>query len=192
MRTNPVLRALTVLGLGAIGLVGGHATGYAISVPDVHHRTALLEATGHAYLPSASRLAVMLGVAALVAGVTSGYLHGHRAGRMPFWRSAAALGALQCTGFIALEVAERILAGAPLATLSLSLVLIGLATQAVVGIALALLIVGLRRLGTLLRVSAAVVRPAPDERVVGGTLPALPVRTCSRTRVRGPPVVQMV
>ena len=192
MRSNPLLRALTILGLGAAGLVGGHAAGYAVSVPDPYHRNALLEATGHGYLPSASRLAVMLGIAAVVAGVASGYLHRPRSAHPSFARASTRLAVLQCSGFIVLEVVERILAGAPLGTLSVPLVVVGLLTQAVVGIALALIVVGLRRLGAWLRTSAEPADAAPIVRTPVFSLHAPSSRTCVRDRVRGPPVLRML
>jgi hypothetical protein len=191
MRTNPVLRALTILGLGAAGLVGGHAAGYAISVPDAHHRSALLEATGHGYLPSASRLAVMLGIAAVVSGIASGYLHRPRTAQPSFAKAALRLAVLQCGGFVVLELLERVLAGAPLSSLSVPLLVIGVLTQAVVGVVVALLVVGLRRLGSLLRASAQPRAAAPFERAFVLSLLVPASRTRSRDRVRGPPAVRM-
>jgi hypothetical protein len=189
MRANPVLRAITILGLGLAGLVGGHAAVYAISVPDAYHRGALLAATGHAYLPSASRLAVMLGIAAVVAGVASGYLYRPRTAHASVARAAMRFAALQCAGFVSLEIAERVLAGASLSTLSLPLLLVGLLTQAVVGIVLALLVVGLRKLGARLRTSSPVAGTAVRERalVMCWRVPAS--RALVRERVRGPPAV---
>jgi hypothetical protein len=192
MRSDPLPRALTILGLGAAGLVGGHAAGYAISVPDPYHRSALLEATGHAYLPSASRLAVMLGIAAVVAGIASGYLH--RPGKAPpsFARAATRLVALQCTGFVVLEVAERVLAGASLLTLSWPLLIVGLLTQAVVGVVVALVVVGLRRFGALLRSDGRLVDAARPVRAIAVAVLAPVSRTHVLDRVRGPPAVRMV
>jgi hypothetical protein len=191
MRSNALLRALTIAGLGVAGLVGGHAAGYAISVPDAYHRSALLEATGHGYLPSASRLAVMLGIAAVVAGVASGYLHRPRTAHPSFARAAAGLVSLQCGGFVVLEVVERLLAGAPLGSLSLPLLVAGLLTQAVVGFGLALLLVGLRRLGACLRASAELVAAAPGARRVFASVLAPVSRAPVRDRVRGPPAFRM-
>ena len=183
-----MLRALTILGLGAAGLIGGHALGYAVSVPDPYHRGALLEATGHGYLPSASRVALMLGIAAIVAGIASGYLHRPRASGLVFGRSAWRLVALQCAGFLGLEVAERLVAGAPLATLSLPILVVGLVTQALVAVVVALLVVGLRRLGELLR-SGAVARPARAAHAGAAVFHAPSSRTPVRDRVRGPPAI---
>lgn len=191
MRSSPILRAVTILGLGAAGLIGGHALGYAVSVPDTHHRGALLEATGHGYLPSASRLALMLGIAAVVAGIASGYLHRPRTAQPGFARAALWLVALQCGAFVALEIAERALVSAPLESLSLPILVIGLLTQAVVALALALLVVGLRRLGrtlaTAIALAAAVANGAPL--VVRVRVPSSRARSVDRAR--GPPVLRM-
>ena len=188
MRSNPLLRALTIVGLGVAGLVGGHAAGYAISVPDAYHRGALLAATGHGYLPSASRLAVMLGIAAVVAGVASGYLHHPRTSHRSLARAVAGLVALQCCEFVALEIVERLLVGAPLGSLALPLLVVGLLTQAVVGVFLALLLVGLRRLGAALRAASVFVHAAPRGRTVLVSSQALASRARVLDRVRGPPL----
>lgn len=186
MHPGRVARALTTLGLATAGLVGGHALGYWVAVPDEAHRTTLLGATGHGYLPSASRLAVIFGIAAVIAGVAAGYLAGGRAGRAS-WRSfALRLGLLQGGGFVALEVLERLAASAPMASLSAGVVVIGLLSQVLIAVVGGLLIVGLRRLGT------AIGRPATP--AAAGVLVAprpRAVRLSSRfglvDRVRGPP-----
>jgi hypothetical protein len=192
LRSNSLLRALTILGLGAAGLVGGHTLGYAVSVPDAYHRSALLEATGHGYLPSASRLALMLGIAAVVTGIASGYLHRPRSPHPAFSRVAMRLVALQCAAFVGLEVVERVLASAPLSTLSLPIMLIGLVTQAVIAVALALLLVGLRRLGAVLRARSPVASVAGRSGPVVASEIFPFSRTRERERVRGPPAVRMV
>jgi hypothetical protein len=191
MRSNPVLRALTILGFGTAGLVGGHALGYAVSVPDAYHRGALLEATGHGYLPSASRLALMLGIAAIVTGIASGYLHRPRSVHPSFQRVALRLVTLQCIGFAGLELAERVLASAPLSTLSLPILVIGLLTQALIAVVLALLVVGLRRLGAVLRTRAIAALASHARAKIVVPLKALSSRTPVCDRVRGPPALRL-
>jgi len=191
VRSNSVLRALTILGLGAAGLVGGHALGYAVSVPDAYHRGALLEATGHGYLPSASRLALMLGIAAVVAGIASGYLHGPRSSHPSLARLALRLVALQCAGFVGLEVAERVLASASLSTLSLPILVVGLLTQAAIAVVLALVVFGLRRLGAVLRTRVVVAPVAATRPSIVVALLAPSSRTPVRDRVRGPPALRL-
>lgn len=191
MRSSPILRAVTILGFGAAGLIGGHALGYAVSVPDAYHRGALLEATGHGYLPSASRLALMLGIAAVVAGVASGYLHRPRTAHTSLARAALWLVALQCAGFVALEIAERVVASASLETLSLPIVIVGLVTQALVAVLLALLVVGLRRLGEVLGTSRTIVRPIRAHRAHVRSSLAPVSWTPDADRVRGPPALRM-
>ena len=192
MRSNLAVRAVTILGLGLAGLVGGHALGYGVAVPDDLHRTILLDATGHGYMPSASRFAIMLGIAAVITGILAGYLHRPATSQPAFMKVAGRMALLQCLGFVVLEVAERIVASASMSTLSLSVLLVGLLSQAVVAFVLALLIVGLRRLGAALRTSPAVVTDAgrPEFVVVSQHVPFS--RTRLRDRVRGPPAVQMV
>jgi hypothetical protein len=154
------LRVLTFLGLGFAGLVGGHALGYAIAVPDVHDRAVLLSHTGHGYLPSASWAAVMLGIAAVVAGVAAGYLRRPEGSRLTFRSLAPRLAVLQGAGFVVLEVAERMASGASLATLSATLLVAGVLTQLAVGAVIALLVAGLRRVGEIL--GDLVARTAPQ------------------------------
>jgi hypothetical protein len=192
MRSNALVRACTVLGLGLAGLVGGHALGYAIAVPDDVHRTALLGATGHGYMPSMSRLAVMLGVAAVVGGIALGYLHRPRGGRFALARTAVMFALLQCGGFVALEIVERVLASAPLGSLSIGLLVAGLLSQIVVAIVLALVLVGLRTLGSWLGVSAGA--PVASGRREPIAFFDLPRRSRARDneRVRGPPAARLV
>lgn len=190
MRWHPAVRAVTVLGLAAAGLIGGHALGYAIAVPQDVHRTVLLDATGHGYWPSASRMAVILGIAAVVAGVMSGYMH-RSPRRDDAWRSMAwRMSLLQCAGFVALEVIERAMASASMTTLSIGVLVIGLVAQVAIACVLALLVAGLRRVGGALRCDApalrvvAIGRRTIDDREV---VPAS--RAPLRDRVRGPPLL---
>lgn len=192
MRWHPALRAVTVLGLGAAGLVGGHSLGYALSVPDDVHRTALLDATGHGYLPSAAKLAIVLGIAAVVAGVMSGYVHRPRT-RALTWRCLAwRMSLLQCAGFVALEVIERAMASASLTTLSVGVIVIGLAAQIAVALVVALLIAGLRQVGAALRAAAPSRTVAALWRTVAVRDRVPSSRPALRLRVRGPPVVLIV
>jgi hypothetical protein len=192
MRLNAAARTVTMLGMGLAGLVGGHAFGYALAVPDDIHRTTLLAATGHGYLPSASRLAMMLGIAAVVTGIAAGYLHRPRFIQPSLSKVALRLVALQCAAFAVLEVVERVVASAPMSSLSVPLLVIGLLTQALVALVLALLIVGLRRLGAVLRTGLAItVLAGRDEPVVVATFAPFS-RARLRDRVRGPPVLRMV
>lgn len=192
MRSGALMRTLTILGLGLAGLVGGHALGYAIAFPDDAHRAALLDTTGHGYMPSVSRLALMLGIAAVITGIAAGYMHRPRAARPSFARVALWLVGLQCGGFIGLEVVERVLAGAPMSSLSLVLLVVGLLSQAVVAVVLALLIAGLRRLGAALRTTRLAGESAGRIEPVWIAVVLPFSRTRLRDRVRGPPLLQSV
>ena len=145
------LRGIAVAGLGAAGLVGGHALGYALAVPDPHHRAALAEASGHAYMPSAAWVAAVAGLAALVAGVAWGYLHPGRAPRRG--PALALLVPAQAGAFVLLEVFERLASTAGMGTLSPRLLAVGVAVQALVAVLVVLLVGGLRRAGAMGRQS---------------------------------------
>ncbi len=150
MRTSAAARALSVVGLGAAALVGGHAIGYALAVPDVHHRSALIAQTGHGYLPSASWVAVVLGLAAVVAGVVWGHVRRSRSAEPRFASVCARLVPAQVGAFLALEIFERLASGAPLGSFSPWLVTVGVLTQIVVSLVVAMLLAGLRRVGSAL------------------------------------------
>lgn len=166
--------------------------GYALAEPDPHERMAVLAATGHSYLPSASWFALVMGVAALVAGISTGYLHRPGFGRIGFAKAAVRLVLLQAAGFVLLEVVERFLAEAPADSLSPLLLVVGLLSQVVCALVAAGLVVGSRRVGEILRDG----RPAfdagrPSTLVV--LCRALPrSRFSLRERVRGPPAVLAV
>lgn len=192
MHLHPVLRAVTVLGLAAAGLIGGHALGYALAVPDDIHRSALLDATGHGYMPSVSKLALVLGIAAVVAGVMSGYVHRPRRSAVARASLAWRMSLLQCAGFVALEVIERATASASLATLSAGVIVIGLLAQIAVALVVAVLVAGLRRLGAALRRCACGSATATVRQTVTVPERVPSTRTTLCSRVRGPPVVLVV
>jgi hypothetical protein len=119
------------MGLAAAGLAVGHWTAYAIATPVAHERDAVLHATGHGYLPFATQVAVLagaLGLAVLfLARLTT------TRNRGSFARDAAALVMAQSGAYLAIEIGERLLAGASLHDLTHgSLLAIGLGVQVVV------------------------------------------------------------
>ena len=150
MRAPGPLRTLSTIGLAFAGLIGGHAIGYAIAVPDVHHRAALVSATGHGYLPSASWASIVLGLAAVTAGVASGYVGRRRRTGAGFSRTASRLVPVQAGAFLLLELFERLASGAPVESFSLRLIVVGVLTQILVALLLAVVLVGLRRAGAML------------------------------------------
>lgn len=186
MRT--VLRTVSVAGLAFAGLVGGHAIGYGLAVPDIHHRSTLIAETGHGYLPSVSWAAAVLGLAALLAGIASGYARrtpnrGHRLAR-----AAVAMAGIQAFAFVLVEFFERVAAGASLETFSPTLLIVGIAVQVVVGLVAVFVLAGLRKLGAALRGDgpALVVVPTLSPRLIevarAQSAPAL-----TANKVRGPP-----
>ncbi|MGH2758628.1 MAG: hypothetical protein ACRDKJ_03585 [Actinomycetota bacterium] len=187
MLTSAGARALSLVGLGAAGLVGGHAIGYALAVPDFHHRSTLLVETGHGYVPSASWVAVALGLAAVVAGIMSGCVRRPTSGEPAFGRTVTRMLPAQVGAFIALEIFERVASGAPL-SFSSRLVALGVVAQIAVSVVGAMLLAGLRRLGYAL---TGAVRAVPLS-VSSGRVPEL-VRCVGgqerrwRRRVRAPP-----
>jgi hypothetical protein len=128
------LRLLTLFASAAAGLVGAHLLGYLVVAPGDIARSFLLTQTGHGYLSRAITLAV---ASAIVAGLTSALLGVLRASR-PGWSGAhwpglaVRLSLLQVAGFLALETAERLLAGAPLADLGGPVLAVGVPLQVVV------------------------------------------------------------
>ncbi len=189
MRARGVLRALSAAGLAFAGLVGGHAVGYGIAIPDAHHRSTLIAQAGHDYLPSASWIAAVLGLAALGAGVVGGYVRRTPDRRDRLGGAAMAMMGVQALAFVLVEVFERLGAGTSLETLSSSLLIIGVIAQLVVGAVAALVLVGLRKVGAALRgddpeiaveQAQAVVPPEP---IRVREMPAL-----AANQVRGPPV----
>lgn len=147
-------RGLSVAGLAFAGLVGGHALAYHLTIPDAHHRSTLYAQAGHGYMPSAAWIAVVVGLSALAAGIAYGFI-----GRSPvrtgsLRRAACSMAALQACAFVLVEILERLSTQAALDTLSVGLLVAGIAVQVVVAGGSALLLVGLRKVGASLRRAA--------------------------------------
>jgi hypothetical protein len=136
VREEPRLRGLPTFGLAMAGLVLGHVLAYLIAVPDPHHRAFVLQRTGHEYLPAAAEAALVLALAGMAAVVIRAFGPGPLGGPDRFSRLACRLGLVQVLAFGGLEVAERIVAGAPLRHLTSDHILvIGMAMQVVVALA---------------------------------------------------------
>ncbi|MEX2459223.1 MAG: hypothetical protein WD770_09585, partial [Actinomycetota bacterium] len=126
------LRAAVVL-TSAAGLFAGHALDYLLSVPDPSRRHAVLHATGHAYLPDALVAAGAAGVVGLLAALVFGFRRGRAGGAGLGWRrSALRLAVLQTAAFVALEVSERLVAGASFGPAFLRILGLGLLLQLIV------------------------------------------------------------
>jgi hypothetical protein len=145
------VRGLPLFAFAVAGLLAGHGLSYIVAVPDPYHRDLLLDRTGHAYLPAAGRLSLILVIAA-VATVVARALSSHRSDPLEsLSRLTLRLGALQVAAFVGLEVLERLLSGSPLdAFVGDRLLLVGIAAQLLVAAAGATLMRWLIRASTRL------------------------------------------
>jgi hypothetical protein len=186
----------SLLGVAVGGAVLAHWLAYVLAIPAAHTRAEVLAASGHSYWVMAIKLAVVLGLAAI------GAVSLRHLGRPPStWESgqeafsaiAVRLSLLQVTAFIAMEVTERLVVGAPVAHLfHHRLFLMGLALQLIVASAAALLLLWFSR--TVERVAEALRRPplprprpavVPTIRNEIQAIPVDPVR--DGVGLRGPP-----
>lgn len=189
MRRASLLRLGSLVGLGIAGLIGGHSLGYVVAVPDVHHRVMFAAQTGHGYIPSASWVAVVVGLAALVAGIASGYARRNVHTGISMRSACARLIPMQVGAFVLLELLERLVAGASFETLSWRLVAVGVAVQALVAVFGALSLVGLRRIGEILAAELRLgVAPPVVERLKDAVRPVVGGRYFASQRVRAPPL----
>lgn len=133
-----MIRRWAVPGLAVGGVLLGHAITYAGLAPGAIAREMLLAATGHAYLGAANRLGLLVAVVTLAALVL-GRVVGRRGGDLTPGEVARRLVVFQLAAFVALEVAERLGAGAPLAGLATALPA-GIVIQALVAVSLAALV----------------------------------------------------
>ena len=124
-------RTAATLGIAASGLTLGHWAAYAIATPGSHARQELLHATGHAYLPYATQVALLAGALGLAVSFLARLTN--RGPRGSVVRDAAALAMAQSAAFLAIEIGERLLAGASLHDLTHGpLLTIGLSVQLLV------------------------------------------------------------
>jgi hypothetical protein len=187
------LRAVVLYATAAAGLVGGHLLGYLAVAPDPGRRSFLLAGSGHAYLSKAVVLAAAAAILAATAAAALGAarVHGRTRPGAPGGRSVGMrLAGLQVLGFIALEVGERVMAGASLEDL---------ATVFGLGVPLQVLVAALGALvlSAVARAAEAVARvlagPAPVARSASVGLsepgaPWIPSAIISTPRLsRGPP-----
>jgi hypothetical protein len=176
------------------GVVLAHWLAYFLAIPAAHLRAEVLAASGHSYWVLAIKLAVVLGLAAF------GTMFLQHVGRPARWEPgqetfspiAARLIFLQVAAFVAMEVTERLVVGAPVAHLfHHRIFLMGLALQVIVSAAGALLLVWFARAAE--RVAEAVGSPrlprpsaVQTVRIEIQTISALdPVR--GGVGLRGPP-----
>ena len=127
MSDRSAVRGAHLLGFALGGVLAGHALTYGVLEPSEHGRRSILEATGHAYLGTANRMALSVAVAAVAAAVLTRAYRGAGSERGIAWL-AVRLIPVQVSAFLTLEVGERLLVGAPLHDLARILPL-GLAVQ---------------------------------------------------------------
>jgi nitrate reductase gamma subunit len=186
------VRGLPEFGAAVAGLLLGHAVSYALAIPDPHHRDLVLDRTGHAYLPAAGQVALILVVAGLVALLVRASAPRGRARDRGVGSLAATLVLVQVGAFTGQEVLERLLSGAPLGDLLHDhLLAIGLAVQVLVALAGAAVLHALARAATRV-VLAAGRRTGPPRPALAGIVPAPASRPRGRAildgrSVRAPP-----
>ena len=161
MSRRSALNPGTGLGLALGGVLAGHMLTYRVLDPDAHQRAEVLARTGHAYLHTANAL----GVVAVVVSLAALFLHGVL-GRpdVPRRDVVARVLGFQVSAFLAMEIVERLIAGAGLSHLG-SVVLVGVPAQLLVGAAICALIALTVRAGRAVTGSAReVVWARPAER----------------------------
>ena len=139
MRTRSKLRGLPLASMAGAGVVFGHWLTYVFAVPDAQVRTEILAASGHSYLLLAIKGAVVLGFVSF-GTVFVRHLDAATRGEPTVADRVIALATrlsfVQLVAFTAMEVVERIAAGAPVAAMfGHHLFALGLAVQIVVAFA---------------------------------------------------------
>jgi hypothetical protein len=183
---------LPVFASAVLGLVAGHGIAYLIAIPDAHRRAAVLQNTGHAYLPLLVEIGLILAVAGAASIVMRALGSRARIHEGSVAETAVALGALQVGAFVVLEIVERLVTHMPLHELvSDHLLAIGVVVQ--LGVAL----IGALVLRALARTAArlALVAVPPHTPRPSGLVPIPVPRTLGlrpvlvgAVGVRGPPL----
>jgi hypothetical protein len=180
------------LGVAAGGVLVGHWLTYLIVSPVAAQRTALLARTGHAYLGAADQLGLALTLVAL-ATIFLGRLTRGNEGPGSVAHLAPRLAAFQMAAFLAMEIAERIAAGASVGQLFHGPVLpVGFAVQAAVAAVGAAIIVWILRAARAVAAvlgESAVLPSLGSSRLLMAAQP-VPARVHFATpRGRGPPTL---
>lgn len=182
-------RRPAVVGVAVGGVLAGHWLTYLAISPNSPAREALLHDTGHAYLGVANDVGLMV----VLAAATAIFLRRLTTNGLdtPSTITRHIVG-FQVGAFLAMEVLERITAGAPLTPLAHQLLLpVGIAVQIGVGLLASAVIRWLLRLADrvaseIATGAAAPTRPLPVFAIpTGAFIPA--GRELFATGVRGPP-----
>jgi hypothetical protein len=176
--------------VAALGLVLGHWLTYELEVSDAHARAEVLSSTGHAYLGPLSQFAVVAAIAALAALFLGRLVRPGPRRSLP--RTFAMLATFQVIAFVAMEVAERVAAGAPVGHLAQTAILpVGALLQIAIAFAGAFLIRWVLRTAERMRALVPFVPPTPTirlGRVVASSDRRPPFPRISSAGIRGPPV----
>ena len=141
MRTSVGGRRRIHLALvGFVGTLAAHSIAYWLVAPDPHQHANLLLSTGHGYWGIVTPLAMGLAVAGIAGALISKSGVSARFGIV-----AGRAVALQLVAFIAMETIERATVGESLVVIKEPVVLVGLAVQMLVALAIAGLLVVLTR-----------------------------------------------
>lgn len=183
-----------LVAIAAAGTVVGHQLAYRISVPHEHHRESLLAETGHSYLPLLTAVVIVAGVWAVARHVVRSLRGATDRPREEITTRSLPrrLVVAQLAIFATMESSERLAAGEPLTSLfdHHHTFLIGLATQALVAMGLALLVCWLGRAAALLARFLAQAHAPRRASVARWCPPALAPATYparSAWTIRGPP-----
>jgi hypothetical protein len=126
------IRRPVLLAVASAGLLLGHTLTYLIASPQADRRASLLAHTGHGYLGLITEPILAFAVVATLALFLRGLTH--PAGEVRPGSVAVSLIALQCAGFVSMEIVERVASGASLTALLHAWILpVGLLAQSVVG-----------------------------------------------------------
>jgi hypothetical protein len=156
MRTSVGGRERIYLALvGFAGTLAAHSIAYWLVAPDPHHHANLLLSTGHGYWGVVTPLTMGLAVAGIAGALISRSGAGARFGVV-----AARAGVLQLVAFLAMETIERASVGGSLAVIKEPVVLVGLAVQMLIALAIAGLLLVLTR--SLDSPTSSSVLPLPD------------------------------
>lgn len=133
-------RTLVVAGAAVAGLLAAHALDYLMVIRDAAGREELLRETGHEYLAVAAALAVAACLISIAATIALGAASRRGAEPVSFGGLAVRLVVLQVDGFVALEIAERLIEGEGFAHRFGVILAVGVLLQVVVACAAALIL----------------------------------------------------
>ena len=177
MRWRRFAHRLPLTGVAVAGAVVGHMVAYVLAVPSPTVRVVLLGATGHAYWTQAIAAASVLGLASLAATLRRRFRAGRLSGPpLPgehLGRLGTQLAGFQVAIYLVQEALERLEAGIPAqALLDGRLLVIGVAVQSAIALALAVL---LAAAGRVAEAAGRALRPRPRRAEPAGRPVAVPV-----------------